>query len=297
MSDLARRIDRLISASDAADFEPFARVAFAEQLDVERPVMPETLVSLYHHPIWADLSRDQKWQLGRLETVNFFSINIHGERALVAGLAERLYRSRHPWDGAQASRYLQRFIHEENSHSHMLAEYCLRYHGRVMPDNALRFDHTELSPAVADLQFFGRTLVLEGFLDFVNNQAIRDERLDPTTRAVHQAHHGDESRHIAFDRAVMTAIVEHLIAQGEAPALGVVAAQLAQYLQLSMKRLCSASLYRAVGLDNGFELARQVRSLPQRLELERRWMAPTCQFLARLGLDLDASTSASGAPA
>ena len=29
-----------------------------------------------------------------LEEVNFFSINIHGERALIQGLANRLYRIR-----------------------------------------------------------------------------------------------------------------------------------------------------------------------------------------------------------
>jgi hypothetical protein len=286
MNALADRIEHLIAASDAAQFGTFSRVCFADQLDADRCIMPEHLLSLYHHPVYSSLSSGQKWQLGLLETVNFFSINIHGERNLVAGLAERLYRGKTPWDSHQASRYLQRFIHEENSHSHMLAEYCHRYHGRVMPDNAMKLDHSALSPIAEDLLFFGRTMVLEGFLDYVNTQAIRDPELDPTTQAVHRAHHSDESRHITFDRAVIAAIVEHLRDADEIQALQTVSAQLNRYLQVSMRRLCSAGIYRSIGLSNGFELCQQVRALPERLVLEERWMASTCGFLQRLGLNM-----------
>jgi hypothetical protein len=286
MNTLASHIERLIAASDAAEFGTFSRVCFAAQLDADRRIMPEHLLSLYHHPVYSSLSREQKWQLGLLETVNFFSINIHGERSLVAGLADRLYRGKTPWDSHEASRYLQRFIHEENSHSHMLAEYCQRYYGRVMPDNAMKLDRSTLTPIAEDLLFFGRTLVLEGFLDYVNTQAIRDPELDPTTQAVHRAHHGDESRHITFDRAVLSAIVEHVRDAGEAEALQTVSAQLGRYLQVSMRRLYSAGIYRSIGLSNGFELCQQVRALPQRLALEQRWMASTCGFLKRLGLNI-----------
>src|SRR3954468_8345926 len=71
--------------------QPFTRVTYPEQLDRARLQMPEQLLSLRHHSLYATLSDEQKWTLSLLETINFFSVNIHGERALVRDLVERLY--------------------------------------------------------------------------------------------------------------------------------------------------------------------------------------------------------------
>lgn len=275
---------RLIESSDAAAEPPFQRVRFPETLDTQRLAMPEELLSLYHHPVYAGLDAQQRWRLSLLETINFFSINLHGERALVGGLEQRLYRCRAPWDGYEASRYLQRFIHEENSHTHMLAEYCHRYHGRVMPDMAMALDAQALSPAGEDLLFYGRTFVLEGFLSYLNLRVMRDETLEPTTRAVHHAHHGDESRHVAFDRAVLRAIVEQLREQGRDDECRRVADALDRYRQVALRRLYNASIYRAIGLQGGVQLASEARALPARHAIETRWMQTTTDFLARLGL-------------
>ena len=56
----------------------------------------------------------------RGEAVNFFSLNIHGERMLVAGIAQRLYRTGH----AETSRYLHHFLAEENRHMVLISLDC-----------------------------------------------------------------------------------------------------------------------------------------------------------------------------
>jgi len=153
-----------------------------------------------------------------------------------------------------------------------------------MPDIALPIDRSELSAIGEDLLFFGRTLVLEGFLSFLNMQVIKDERLEPTARAVHHAHHGDESRHVAFDRTVLKLIAARHAAEGRDEERARIATQLETYRQLSLRRLASPAIYRAIGLKNGVQLSTEVRTLPQRQALEVRWMESTMSFLDRLGL-------------
>lgn len=286
MQTLGQRIDRLIVASDSgtADTSPFQRVSFVQRLDPDRWPLPEPMISLYHHPVYATLSDAQRWRLALLEAVNFFSINIHGERALVTGLVQRLFRNSAHWDSTAASRYLQRFIHEENSHSYMMAEYCVRYGGRVLPDATFSRARPPSSATLADLLFFGRTFVLENFLAFLNSQAMRDPDVDPCTRAVHRVHHGDEARHLAFDRAVLTTITEQLRAEQGSEALTTVGAQLNQYAQLSLRRLYSGSLYAQIGLENSVQLAQEARHQPGRQALEQRWLEGTLALLRKLQL-------------
>ena len=50
---------------------------------------PEEFLSLYHHPIYGDLSDEQKWKLSLLETVNFFSANIFGEQHLISHMEKK----------------------------------------------------------------------------------------------------------------------------------------------------------------------------------------------------------------
>lgn len=288
MRDYDSHLARLIAASDSTGHDPFRRVEFPEALDGTRLLMPAPLLSLYHHPVYDTLDAQQRWQLSLLETVNFFSINIHGERALVTGLEQRLYRSRTPWDNFETSRYLQRFIHEENSHTHMLAEFCHRYHGGILPDASLALDGSALSPLAQDLQFFGRTFVLEGFLGYLNLRVMRDDSLEPTARAVHHAHHSDESRHIAFDRAVLKLIVDMLIDQGGEDEIRIVAGQLDQYRQVAQRRLYNASIYRRIGLSNGVQLGHEARQARERQAIEAHWMESTMQFLDKLGLSAGA---------
>jgi len=283
-STLASLADRLVLVSEIPGASPFARVTFPDQLDRRHPVMPPELTTLAGLPAYERLDEGVRWRLGLLEAVNFFSVNIHGEQALVGELAERLYRARWSGEGYAVSRYLQHFIHEENSHTYMLAEFCTRYYGRVMPEIVYRFERPVLSRSGRDLLFFGRVYVLEMFLHFVNRVAIRCEELDPTARAIHSAHDSDESRHIAFDRAVLAALVAEMRDKSLESEMVVVARLLDGYGDYAFSRLVNPRIYRELQLEDPLTLARQAESAPRWVEIKARCREIRIRQLEKIGL-------------
>jgi len=283
-SALVELANKLVLISERQTTPSFARVRYPDELDRRHPVMPPELTTLLGNPAYEELDADTKWRVGLLETVNFFSLNIHGEQALVAELANRLYRERWSGDGTTVSRYLQHFIHEENSHTYMLAEFCTRYYGRVMPEIVFRFEHPSLSRAGRDLLFFGRVYVLEMFLHFVNRAAVRHGDLEPTARAIHRSHDEDESRHIAFDRAMLDALVSQMRHEGLDLEIATVAALLGKYAEYAFSRLVNPRIYRELGLQDPLLLARQVQSTPRWTELKARYRQGQERHLRQVGL-------------
>lgn len=277
---------RLVAVSERRPTPTFARLEFPDRLDEQSPVMPEELLTLAQHPVLLDLDPATRWRLGLLETVSFFSLNIHGEQAVVADLAERLYRGRWAGESPAVSRYLQHLIHEENSHTYMLAEFCTRYYGRVMPEIAYRFDHPLLSRTGADLLFFCRVYVLETFLHFVNRAAIRDEAVDATTRAIHRSHHLDESQHIAFDRVVILALVESLRAQGLDAEIAAVAQLASKYAEYAFAQLVNPRVYRELGLADPLRLAADVQGSARWVALKARYRGHQAQLLEKAGITM-----------
>jgi hypothetical protein len=260
------------------------RVPTPPALDQTRLQFPERLVSLYHHPVYRELDDQQRWRLGLLETVNFFSINIHGERSLVRELVLRVHRASALGNSPVIHEYLQHFVHEENAHTFMLAGYCWRYADGVLKDQGLSAGQTALSPAGEELLTFGRTWVLESFLDFLNREAMRDDALDDVPRQIHRVHHIDEARHMSFDKAVIRACVDRLRAEGRDDELATIADQLAAYGQHAVRRLTNASIYKQLGLAKPMELSWEIEQLPERRRSEADWLSAGKAFLASVGL-------------
>lgn len=287
LNDVAKRLSFISLSPDKGLHQPFTRVAYQAELDTNRPQFPEELLSLYHHPIYASLSVEQKWKLGLLETINFFSINIHGERKLVQGLEERLYvpsRFGGSWD---IGNYLQHFIHEENAHTHMLAGYCYRYGDGVMKDYAIQVEEPRLSDVSAELLFFGRVFVFETFLDYLNTNAMRDERLDVTVRQIHRFHHDEEARHMAFDRGVIEFCAERAEAMALRDEMELISKLLDDYGRVAVKSLYSPVVYKKIGIKNPTEVAQEAQSIPQRIEIEDAWRSNTRAFLVKMKLTVN----------
>jgi hypothetical protein len=260
------------------------RVSYPDALDPDRLQFPEPLLSLYHHPVYRTLSDEQRWRLSLLETVNFFSINIHGERSLVRDLVLRCHRSSALGNSPVVHEYLQHFIHEENAHTFMLAGYCYRYGEGVLKDPGLALPEAPRSPAGEELLCFGRTWMLESFLDHLNREAMRDDALDPTARQIHRVHHLDEARHMAFDKAVLRACVDQLKAEGRQEEMQAIAAQLTGYGQHALRRLSNAAIYRAIGLPQPMQLVWDLEASPERRAVEETWISGGTAFLTSLGL-------------
>ncbi len=274
---------KLITASDKKKYDPFNRVEYQETLNGDRWQFPEDFLSLRNLPIYGDLDDEQKWRLSLLEAINFFSVNIHGEQALVAALEPRLYRDKRVGEDPVSSKYIQRFIHEENSHTYMLAEFCLRYHGSVFPDRAFAVEQPKFSPEVEDILFYGRTYILESYLGFINQKAVKDSDMDTSAHQVHKYHLIDEARHKAWDKAMIEENLSRAKKKNLSSELRAAKDLMATYQEYIYQSACNPAVYRALGLENGMRLRTEVIASNERRDLMRPWSEGLAKYYADIG--------------
>jgi hypothetical protein len=195
------------------------------------------------------LTLSEQQRVSRFEAVNFFSLNIHGEKALMAGLAQRLYVP----DCREASRYLHHFLEEENRHMAAFASYCLACAGHIYPDRKLAVPRV-LAEGEEDFLFFTRVLIFEEIVDVYNRRMARDPRLTPAARSINRMHHADESRHLAFGRKMVTRLFERYRPRWEPEMIVSVREALASYAQMAWKEYYNPSAWRDAGLVDAYAL-------------------------------------------
>lgn len=275
---------KLINGSEKKKYDPFNRVNYQETLSGDRWQFPEELMSLYNSSIYGDLSDEQKWKLSLLEAVSFFSVNIHGEQALVAAMEPRLYRNKRVGEDPISSQYMQRFIHEENSHTYMLAEYCLRYHGSVLPDRSFAVEEPKFSPEVDDILYWGRVYTLETYLGFFNHRGMKDDDLDSTARQIHEFHLIDEVRHQAWDKVMIEENISRAKDKNLESELKAVKELLLGYQDYVYQSACNPAVYRALGLENTLQLRSEVIDCGKRKEVLRPWFEGLAKYYDEIGL-------------
>jgi hypothetical protein len=121
---VAAAIGRLGQVSVRAYQNPYTALAWPDTVDPSADWFstPEYL-SLAGTPAWDAMPEPERKRLAFCEAVNFYSLNIHGEKSLMAGLAERMYRP----EMLQVSGYLHHFLDEENKHSVFFGGFCTRW--------------------------------------------------------------------------------------------------------------------------------------------------------------------------
>ena len=195
MRDFSSTVEKLCNASRRNYVNPYDHIQWPESLDQDQWFFSSELLSLYGTPLYRDMTEEQKKRLSFYETVNFFSLNIHGEKALVEGLAHRAYRS----NMESVTPYLHHFLDEENKHMVYFGGFCQRYAGKVYRDRKLMFPR-EYAPGEEDFLFFAKVLIFEEIVDVYNMAMAKDSRLPAIVRRINLAHHLEESRHLAFGR-------------------------------------------------------------------------------------------------
>src|SRR5262244_2032714 len=114
MTGLRQTVERLSELSRARYTNPYAAVTWPDAVDpVGEWFFAPELSTLYGTRYWSTLDGADQRRLAFHEAANFFSLNIHGEKALMEGLAARLYRP----DLVEVADYLHHFLDEENKHS------------------------------------------------------------------------------------------------------------------------------------------------------------------------------------
>ena len=272
--------DRLSAASVEHYVNPFTYMDWPAQRDPAAWYMSPELLSLEPGGLLASLPQEQQWSLSFFEAVNFFSLNIHGEKHLIAELAARLYTSEH----APITDYLQHFLDEENKHMTYFGGFCNRYAQKIYPSRKLEFPR-EYVTGEEDFLFFAKVLIFEEIVDVYNRRAGKDERVADIARQINWIHHLEESRHLAFGREIVAELFStHAEAWGDAK-VRELASYLAGYLKATWREYYNPDVYADVGLPEPYELVTRAwqAGVAHRTEVSKKLL----RYFNGLGLDLE----------
>jgi hypothetical protein len=276
VSETAARLSR---QSRRAYQNPYTQLEWPEMVHPERDwfTSPE-YVSLYGTPVWEGLDEPARRCLAFYEAAGFYSLNIHGEKSLMQGLAARLYRS----DLVDSASYLHHFLDEENKHSIYFGGFCTRY-ARVYRSRQVPFGDPGRGD-VDDFLFFAKTLIFEEIVDHYNRVQARDRRLHELARFINDNHHREETRHLVFGRRVVTALWRRCAPDWSPPVRDDVREDLTEFLAATWREYYNPDVYGDAGLDGGFELAQAAWSAPAQRAHRRLVSAGCTRFLLSAGI-------------
>ena len=246
--DFDKFLARLSAISEAQFIDP-STVAWPAQVDPDAWYFTPELVSLYGTDVWDSLDVRQQKRLSLTEAVNFFSLNIHGEKYLISEISRRLYTR----DDSELSRYLVHFVDEEARHMMYFSGFCRRYAGGIYPDRTL---HSEDS-GDAELDtflLFARINVFEEIVDHYNRTMANDERLAPIAREINRIHHTEELRHLNFGRNFLKHCLDRHVDDWDVVRRRQLREHLQDYVQFVWKQYYNPDAYNDAGIENGFAI-------------------------------------------
>jgi len=251
-------VTKLCRISEDQFADPFETLDWPESLDREQWYFSPELISLYGMPEYEQLPERQKKSLSFHEAVNFFSLNIHGEKALIEGLAKNLYLRKDP----DISPYLHHFLDEENKHMIYFGRFCSRYAGEIYPDRKLSFPR-EYAPGEEEFLFFAKVMIFEEIVDVYNKRMGADSRLVPIAVEINRLHHIDESRHLAFGRLMTHWLFKRFAPEWSAETLSGVRNYLKSYLPSVWREYYNTDVYQDAGLPDVHALQERAYARPE----------------------------------
>jgi hypothetical protein len=260
-------VDKLCAVSRRAFVDPYLALEWPEELPADAWCMTPELVSLYGTGAWLRASEEEQKRIAFFEAVSFFSLNISGEKALIAGLSQRLYAPSGSATRAELSPYIHHFLDEENKHMIYFGTFCRKYAGKTYPEAKMALPR-EYAPGEEDLLFFIKVMIFEEIVDAFNVRMARDGRLHPLVRQINELHHLDETRHLAFGRLVVKELFEKHAPAWSAETISGVRRYATSYLEATWRDYFNPSAYRDAGLDDPYGLMRE--ALASEASRERR---------------------------
>jgi hypothetical protein len=239
---------------------------------------PEYL-SLYGTPWWDRFDEPTRRRLAFYEAVNFFSLNIHGEKGLMGGLAERLYRK----DLLEVSEYLHHFLDEENKHSIYFGGFCSRF-AKVYRSRQFTLEDSRDPQNIKDFLFFVKTMIFEEIVDRYNWVQSKDARLHPVARFINHNHHFEEARHLIFGRRLVTALWQSCAPHWDGATVEGLRGYLGQYFVATWREYYNPDVYADLGLEAPWEVAEQAWAAPAQRKHRRAVSQKVLKFLVSVGI-------------
>lgn len=246
--------EKLSEASVRLHYSALEAVPMPEKLDRNQWFTAPELMTLWGQPEWNELSEETKKLLSFYEAVNFYSLNINGEKALIEGLARRLYDETRP---SEHSRYIHHFLDEENKHMTFFGTFCMKYAGKVYQDRKFNFPR-EYMEGEEEFLFFLKVFIFEEIADYFNVKMGSDQRLVETARLINHYHHVDESRHLAFGRAHLKEVFDRYKGNWGEDYVASLSAYIHQYLVATWREYYNPDAYADAGIPNSWELSEKV---------------------------------------
>ncbi len=275
-------LERLSAQSIQDYYNPYKTFDWPATLPDDMWWMSPELMTIAGHQIEEELDVAQRQRLSRAESINFYSLNVHGIRELLIEVTRRI----HTRDFSTPSEFFHHFIGEENEHMWFFAEFCLRYGGKIYTQPRGGAD-TIPSSRAESLLVFARILIFEELVDHFNMRMAADERLHDTVRAVNRIHHQDESRHIAFGRELVKILFDEFRADATQEELDEVSNYIKRYLRFSFESLFNPQVYKDAGLPRPLDIRTQLLSGPRRVEKEQFVFRKTLSYLHKVGILAD----------
>jgi hypothetical protein len=278
--ELRELLDRLSGKATEDYYNPYQTFDWPDSIPEDRLWMSPDLLSVYGTEYMDSLPFEKLVALSRWESINFYSLNVHGIRELLIEVTRRV----HSPDFEVPSEFFHHFIGEENEHMWFFATFCLNYGGKLYVDRKIQFEDAH-HPAVQNFLVFARILIFEQIVDYFNLKMANDEQLHPTIRQVNAVHHQDESRHIAFGNRLVDLLWKELPAAGvDEEELAGIRDYLRRYLRMNIELLYNPSCYVDAGIENAFQVRQAVMAHPARAEVHRNILQRTESFLKRIGV-------------
>ncbi len=246
--------EKLSDASVRLHYSALEAVPMPAVLEKTNWFTAPELMTLFNQPEWNNLSEDQKKVLSFYEAVNFYSLNINGEKALIEGLAKRLYDEGRP---AEHSRYIHHFLDEENKHMTFFGTFCMKYAGKVYQDRKFNFEREYLD-GEEEFLFFLKVFIFEEIADYFNVKMGSDERLVETARKINYYHHVDESRHLAFGRAHLKEVWDQFSGSWGEEYRTALAVYIGQYINSTWREYYNPDVYVDAGIENPYDVSERV---------------------------------------
>jgi hypothetical protein len=269
---------RLCDLSRERFIDPYSRIRWPESVDPDGWYFSPRLLSIHGTAVAGMLGEAGMRRLSLLEALNFFSLNIHGEKQLLQGIAARLHEERF----RDASPYLQHFIDEENKHLFWFGEFCRRY-GRIYPSRLVTLAAETLPTDVEDFLFFARIMMFEDIVDTYNAQMAADEALVPVAREINRLHHADEVRHRAFGRSLLRHLWREGSTRWSRSTRERVSDSLRLYPGVAWREYFNPDVYRDAGLADPHAVMRTAWASEEAVRRRQEMTAPSIRFLVGLG--------------
>lgn len=272
-------LGRLSEKSVEDHYNPFTHFQWPDTLPERAYWMTPELISTYGTAAGAELSEEQIMTLSKWESVNFYSMNVHGIRELLIEVVDRIHMP-----GFEIpSEFFHHFIDEENQHMWFFAEFCLRYGKKLYPTIKMKNDNPN-DQEITHLLVFSRIVLFEEIVDHFNTTMADDTLLHETIREVNRVHHKDESRHIAFGRELVSMLFNQIKDRITDEQHDTIENYLKRYILSMLRSFCNLKVYRDAGLSNVVELRESVISDPARHAAERKAIRKPMGFFHKSGI-------------